>query len=134
MNILERYATILNNALNKEGAGVEYFEGIFNQLVDNNNLKLVYVDFGSYGEKKLKLAQEELLKEVKAENYALAAYWQKIEQICIKHLELKKQYQITDSCFIYEEGVMLFCHTGSALHDDIIRCLYLDKYQVKQCA
>lgn len=134
MNILERYATILNNALNKEGAGVEYFEGIFNQLVDNCNVKLVYVDFDSYDETKLKLAQKELEKEVKAENYALAAYWQNIERICFKHLELKRQYKINDSCFLYEDGVMLFCHAGSALHDDIIKCLYLDKYQVKQCA
>jgi len=134
MNIQERFTAILNCALNQEGAGIEYFESILTKMVNENGIKLVLADFQTFNKKKLIEAQKEVSEGVMLQNSKWVAWWHKVELKCKNMIELRQKYQINESCFIYEDGYLLFCCLGTGFNDDIVRGLYLSKYNMKKSA
>ena len=90
--------------------------------------KIIFFDFEYYNEKRLFRARYKKKRELKVQNFELAANARDLEKECLKYIALKKQCGFEKSMFVIVHDFLIYAYFGTANNDPQIKdTLLLEK-------
>lgn len=119
-NNLNELTKQLNEMLVADQIDSAQLEEVCNAWQNQTNIRFRLVDLEYYNEEKLNTITEEKIEFVKAQNFEGAANMREIEKKFIKHVEFKKELEIENSAFHFEESMLVYIYTGTAKNDKLL--------------
>lgn len=110
----------LNGFLITDEMRIDQFGRTLKRFEKRLNPKIGVVDFKYFDENRLKKARQEKLKGELIKNFQYVRSQRRLERVCQQYLELKTQFDIEKSIFLFEENVLLYCHFGTSKNDQAI--------------
>lgn len=110
----------LNDMLVAEQINSAQLEKVCSAWQSQTDIRFRLVDLEYYNEEKLNTITEEKIAFVKAQNFEGAANKREIEKKFIKHVEFKKELEIENSAFHFEENMLVYLYTGTAKNDKVL--------------
>jgi len=121
MAMNEKDIAELNNFLVSEQFDIEAFDAFFLALKQNTSFKIKLIDFEYYNEQRLEEAKKEKISSVQYQNWERAASNRDLELLCQKFIDIRNQFNIEKSSFLYEEDYLLYLFLGTARNDKRVR-------------
>lgn len=119
-NKLENILSKLNAFLKDDHWDENQFDHAIKELKEQFNPKIGLIDFKYFDERRLKKALIEKRKAEQAQNFEYTCNQLYLECVCEKYIELKQQFSIYKSMFLYEKNILLYCHYGTSKNDSQI--------------
>jgi hypothetical protein len=110
----------LNSFLDNKEFDIGKFGRTLKRFEKRFNFKIGVIDFKYFDENRLKNAQREKLKGDLIKNFQYFRSQRRLERVCQQYLELKTQFDIDKSIFMFEENVLMYCHFGTSKNDPAI--------------
>lgn len=110
----------MNDLMEAEDVDKNWLEEVCNLWQNQTNIRFRLVDLEYYNEERLNSITEEKIAFVKAQNFEGAANKREIEKKFIKHVEFKKELEIENSAFHFEENMLVYLYTGTAKNDKLL--------------
>jgi len=121
MAMNEKDIAELNNFLEAEQFDIDAFGMFFQFLKQNHSFKINLIDFEYYNEQRLEEAKKEKISSVQHQNWEIAASNRDLELLCQKFIDIRNQFNIEKSSFLYEEDYLLYLFLGTARNDKWVR-------------
>jgi len=121
MAMNEKDIAELNNFLEAEQFDIDAFGMFFQFLKQNHSFKINLIDFEYYNEQRLEEAKKEKISSVQHQNWEIAASNRDLELLCQKFIDIRNQFNIEKSFFLYEEDYLLYLFLGTARNDKWVR-------------
>jgi hypothetical protein len=132
MESMENVVLKLNELLETENLSQESFLVLFEEIRKNESIIIKILDFEQHSEERLAYARKEKIKEVGIQNFGSAAAWRDKEKKIQKYLDLKKELNVRQSLFYFQEDYLLFLYLGTARNDLVIRFWLKEVLEKKQ--
>jgi len=110
----------MNDILVAEQINSAQLEKVCSAWQSQANIRFRLLDFEYYNEDQLKTITEEKIAFVKERNFEAAANKRDEEKKFIKHVEFKKELEIENSAFHFEENMLVYLYTGTAKNDKFL--------------
>ena len=121
MESVEKIVQKLNELLETEKLVQESFLELFEKIRKKESIIIRILDFEFYNEDRLIHTRKEKIKEIGLQNFDSAASWRKTEKKIQKYIDLKKELNVSQSMFHFQENYLLYLFLGTARNDLVIR-------------
>jgi|WetSurMetagenome_2_1015567.scaffolds.fasta_scaffold00011_112 hypothetical protein len=105
--------TELNSMLKSDNPSRQRFEELTSILVKDLEIMPLLIDFKYYSEKRLKKLKAEKFRLIKQQDFENAAKARDLEKECQDFINLKNEYQITNSSFAVDDEFITYLYTGN---------------------
>jgi hypothetical protein len=114
----------INEMLEIEKFSINEFEGLINQLKEEFQVKIIFLDFKYYNEDRLRLIRKEKIKNIRLQNFEAAAKNREMEKECLSYISIRTDYKIEKSSFLIDQSYLFYFYLGTTKNDEKVReCL-----------
>lgn len=129
MKIIEQMTTTeieaeLNAMLSSEKPSVNRLSGLITSLAEKSGIKPELLDFEYYSESRKAEMHRKKVECAKNQDFETGAVYLRHEKNCDQYIELRKEENITESCFRIDGEFLFFFSIGSSENEALIKSEY----------
>ena len=122
MDTIEDFVIELNKLINTHQISPKKaIKPLLISIKQQFDVKYKFIDITEYDEELLKMLQTEKINFVKAQKFTIANLLRDLQKKCVDVIDLKNEYNITQSEFRYEQGYLMYFCCGSTYIDGSVR-------------
>jgi hypothetical protein len=97
------------------------FDYLWKEFKELENPGIMLIDFEYYNDDRLTILKKKKSESIEKQDFEAASVYRDLEAECQEYIDIKEEYNITESMFYYEKEYLFYFYFGTAKNDKKVK-------------